>query len=368
MRKAEEPIRRAFVALALVTLLGAAGCGESRPPPAAISASGLAVGSYKVYVGSVPQSVLNAAFVNLQPDSIVMVGTTPPYTVAVQELDTGTVHKVGSVATCSERPSWTGIQGPYAVFFCETPTAGLGEFGLVDATSLTLRVYPVRGNFPQRGTPVDVKGLVVDRSEMYWWVYLNAEPSHLFASGALNLASGSQTAIPATFGWGALSPNDSLFKYGPGHEVFRWRKEGRWIALGTEAQVRGASWGGVDDSGAQWAVAPTANTDLNDLGSIQGWRFTFSRPGSPHVRTWLFSGAPIAAGPGFVVFESHSGDVHILFPLERRTVSISGLTEPTDSRIATGTVAGWFRTTNPAAVVVLSIKAGHLEEIEILSR
>lgn len=358
-----------LLTVVVITLLCVAGCGEGSIALGQASSSEITVGSYVVYERPVSPAVLDEAqFVQLQPNSVVQIGDVPPYTVSVQPLGGANSRTVGNVS-CADRPSWTGIQGPDAVFFC-VAQGGIGQFGLVDPVSGTLRVYPVNGTFPPPGTPLDIKGLVVSHSVMYWWVYLNGEPSQLYASGAVNLATGAQTAIPGSFGWGILSPNDALFQVeNSGIGVSKWSvSDGGWIRVGTEPTVQGASFGGIDDAGESWAVAPTKTTDLYDATYPQEWYLTLAKPGSSVVRRWRFYGVVITAGPGFSVFEVPSGEIHIFFPLLRRTISIGGVMQPNDTRIATGTVAGWFRVTNPSAVTLLTVKNGHLEEIDIQSR
>ena len=252
--------------------------------------------------------------------TILKMGSKPPYPVTWQSL---TSTAAGTVLSAGCPPNTlfayadqnNGYGSGYAGFICVGRERS--QLTLVHVPSMKVSTYPMPGS------PTGaffMNALAFDSTsgpQILWSVQQSEMAAPLLGSGILNLASGTESPIPAAMNTALfVSPNGTLFAVN-GQSLSKWNGKS-FLPLGKIPYVRVQT---VADNGAVWADQPSPSDVLEDS-------IIREMPGSTNTQAWKVDGSNMFIGPGFVTYtpgKSLYGPVNIFFPGVDRTLPIDNV-------------------------------------------
>lgn len=356
-------------------LLG--GCGLS--PSASSRPSAHAtwhVGPFTVRPEMLPSSALNNPHEQLVgSDTVLRIGTTPPYVISLRKLGSRHWSDVSSLG-CSQQPAWQGVEGPQRALLCAGATGIPNrptQLVLVDAqggvTAYDLPVHLPRPVFAGSVTGIEFGPQSTD---VIWYAMGISGLSPNVGSGMIDLGTSMSLPIPAEITQPAngqaganlqsLSPNDSLYvvKFPPKDAaVYRWSSgTNRLQFLGDVPDQRVDA---TSDDGTMWALEP-------DPKVLYRERFVEEAPGSGHATSWTIRGAVVGDGPGYIAYTPLTAagvpgsSVDLYFPVEHRTLHFSAA-PPADT--PTGSAA--FMGSPSPGINRLQLQMGNKTEVVMIT-
>lgn len=337
----------------IIALLSLVACGGPPKRPAAVThhapTSVWHVGPFMVREVTLPPAATANAFPNMGPYALsggftmAEVTSQSPYTVSRKDFATGTTTRFGAIP-CAQQPFFAQTDGPGAALFC--PAA-------VGASSNDL--YLVDGHGPMRHVtlpvtiPVPADRVTVNVQEfdgyVEWWVTLNTpDPISAYGSGLISIASGQNEPIPSsiregpapttgqTFGGNFIGPHGHLFNAmetagDPVETLYEWSAtSGRWTKLG-DVSPGPYPYGGftLASEGSQWWMVSLEKT----TGAyVYKWSIVRTSVKPPVRHVWHVHGEVLGVGPGYYAYLDYGNPsvLHIVFPLEHRTLTFKNLT------------------------------------------
>lgn len=317
-------------------LLG--GCGLSSNASARPSAhTTWHVGPITVRRETGPASALGEHEQLVGTDTVLRIGTTPPYVISLRKLGSRHWSDVSSIG-CSQQPAWQSVGGPQRALLCAGAT-GIPtrptQLVLVDAQGGVI-AYDLPVRLPRPVFAGSVTGIEFgpQSTDVIWYAMGISGSSPNVGSGMIDLGTSTSSPIPAQITQPAngqaganvqiLSPNDTLYvvKFPPkGAAVYRWSSSNQLQFLGDVPDQRVEA---VSDDGTVWASVP-------DPTSLYRERFVQEVPGSSRVASWTIRGAVVGYGPGYIAYMPLTADglpgpsVDLYFPVQHRTLQFSGV-------------------------------------------